>query len=277
MGVEVQGLKIHYQAVGEGRPCVMLHGGGLDHRHMMAELEPVFRGRPGWQRIYPDLPGQGRTPAPDWIVTQEHVLELVLGFIDRVIPGQNFAVAGTSRGGYLARGVIHRRTAAVDGALLITPAGPEAGAAPVPEHVTLVEDPGVLAELKPDEAGHFGLLVVQSRAALAKMRESYYPALALRDLALRDRIVGNYDLPFDVNALPEPFTKPVLIVCGTQDDMTGYRDAWQLMDVFPHATYAVLDRAGHLVNLEQQALFEALATEWLCRVEECTREKGQAP
>lgn len=268
MEIEVQGLTINYEVIGEGHPFVMLHGGGLDHRHMMAELEPLFHKHPNWKRLYPDLPGSGRTPAPDWIVTQEHVLDLVMGFIDKVIPGQHFVVAGTSRGGYLARGVIHRRTAFVDGALLITPASAQAGGTPVPDHVTLVEDPGLLAELGPNETDHFGMLVVQSPHALARLRESYYPALALRDEALRARIIQNYDLPFDVNALSEPFTKPVLIVCATQDDTTGYRDAWKMMDVFQRATYAVLDRSGHLVNLEQQALFEALAEEWLCRVEE---------
>ena len=101
------------------------------------------------------------------------------------------------------------------------------------------------------------------------MRALYYPAQALRDEGLRARIMKNYDLDFDVNVLPRPFLKPVLIVCGTQDDMTGYRDAWKLMDIFPRATYAVLDRSGHLVNIENPQLFEALAEDWLRRVEEC--------
>lgn len=268
MDIDVRGLAMHYEVVGQGRPIVMLHGGGLDHRHMMAEMEPLFSRHPNWKRIYPDLPGSGRTGSKDWIVTQEDVLDIVLTFIDQVIPGEDFAIAGTSRGGYLARGVIYRRGKSVTGALLVTPAGAEEGSAPVPDPVTLVEDPVLQQQLDAGETSHFGLLVVQGRDALDKMRSYYYPALAIRDEALRDRIIANYDLPFDVNALPVPFTKPVLILCGRQDDVTGYLDAWKMMDIFPRATFAVLDRAGHLVNLEQRALFEALAEEWLQRTEE---------
>lgn len=164
----------------------------------------------------------------------------------------------------------------IDGALLITPASANAGATAPPPHVTLVEIAQLASELRPNETDHFGLVVVQERAVLDKLRALYFPAQSVRDEGLRARIIANYDLPFDVNALPRPFAKPALIVCGTQDDMTGYRDAWKLMDVFPRATYAVLDRAGHLVNLEHPELFEALAGDWLKRVEECLERPAVA-
>jgi pimeloyl-ACP methyl ester carboxylesterase len=268
MQIEVQGINIHYEVIGHGRPFLMLHGGGLDHRHMIDELEPLFVRYPNWKRIYPDLPGQGRTPAADWIFNQEQVLDIVLDFVDQVIPNQGFALAGTSRGGYLARGLIYRRPASVEGALLIVPASATAGAAPDQPHVTLVQDENLLSELMPGEIGHFQLLVLQTRNALDRLRQTYYPALALRDGALRDRIVQNYDFPFDVNKPLAPFAKPVLIVTGAQDDITGFRDAWKMMDTFTRATFVVLDKAGHLLPLEQEQLFMALASEWLQRVEE---------
>jgi len=40
--IEVRGVNIYYESVGQGRPLLMLHGGGLDHRHMADELEPLF-------------------------------------------------------------------------------------------------------------------------------------------------------------------------------------------------------------------------------------------
>ena len=140
MNVQIRGLPVHFDVLGEGRPLLMLHGGGLDNRHMIAELEPIFRRHPGWLRIYPDLPGGGKTPAQDWILSQQQVLDIILEFIDAVIPGQRFAIAGTSRGGYLARGVICQRAQLIDGALLITPASADAGSTPPPPHVTIVED-----------------------------------------------------------------------------------------------------------------------------------------
>ncbi len=40
---------------------------------------------------------------------------------------------------------------------------------------------------------------------------------------------------------------------------------------FPRATFAVLDRAGHGLTMEQTGLFRALVAEWLDRVEEGIR------
>ena len=43
-----------------------------------------------------------------------------------------------------------------------------------------------------------------------------------------------------------------------------------MLDDFPCATFAVLDRAGHLLEAEQPTLRTALVNEWLGRVEEYT-------
>ncbi len=47
-----------------------------------------------------------------------------------------------------------------------------------------------------------------------------------------------------------------------------YHDTYALLDSYPRATFAVLDRAGHMLALEQKSLFRALVNEWLDRVEE---------
>jgi pimeloyl-ACP methyl ester carboxylesterase len=107
MECELESITIHYEMIGEGRPIILLHGYPLDHRYMVHDMEPFFEHREGWKRIYPDLPGMGKTPGADWITTQDQILDIVLDFIDQVIPGQRFVVAGASYGGYLARGVIH--------------------------------------------------------------------------------------------------------------------------------------------------------------------------
>jgi hypothetical protein len=45
----------------------------------------------------------------------------------------------------------------------------------------------------------------------------------------------------------------------------------KLVDNYPRGTFAVLDRAGHGLEVEQQAVFECLVNEWLDRVEEYQR------
>ena len=121
MECALRDITVHYESFGEGRPIVLLHGWGMDHRYMVSDLEPLFRQRDGWKRIYPDLPGHGMTPGKDWITNRDQELDVVLDFIDAVIPGERFVLAGSSAGAYLARGVVHHRPEAIDGVLLTVP------------------------------------------------------------------------------------------------------------------------------------------------------------
>ena len=55
---------------------------------------------------------------------------------------------------------------------------------------------------------------------------------------------------------------------GRQDSTVGYSRAWELLEQYPRATFAVLDGAGHALPHEQPELLRALVTEWLNRVRE---------
>jgi pimeloyl-ACP methyl ester carboxylesterase len=57
------------------------------------------------------------------------------------------------------------------------------------------------------------------------------------------------------------------VVVGRQDSTVGYAGQWDLLDEYPRATFAVLDRAGHALPHEQPELLGALLREWLRRVE----------
>ena len=89
MECDVGDITVNYESLGEGRPIVMLHGLSLDHTVTMFEMERHFARRLGWMRIYPDLPGMGRTPAADWIRSNDDTLQgveraLVSEWLDRV-------------------------------------------------------------------------------------------------------------------------------------------------------------------------------------------------
>lgn len=266
---ELENITVYYESVGSGRPLVMLHMGYHDHRHVLGDLEPVFAQREGWQRIYPDLPGHGKTAAPAWMKTQDQVLDVILKFIDRLIPGQNFAIGGISRGGYLARGVVYNRPEQVDGLLLIAPAAGPVPRSPVPEHAALVKDLAAVAELNRRESRYVEKrVVVQTRRVLDRLRAHSFPALDLTDKRFQVKMMRHYDFSFEMDRLPSPFLKPALFLLGRQDADVGYQDAWALLNDFPRATFTVLDRAGHFLSVEQEQLFGHLVAEWLDRVEE---------
>jgi pimeloyl-ACP methyl ester carboxylesterase len=56
------------------------------------------------------------------------------------------------------------------------------------------------------------------------------------------------------------------MLMGCQNSSTGYRDHWRLIENYPHASFMVLDKVGHNLEIEQPELFTALVKEWFERV-----------
>jgi pimeloyl-ACP methyl ester carboxylesterase len=277
MEIKVKDIPIYCEVAGEGTPPLTIHGWSPDHRLMSGCLEPVFRSidRP-YRRIYFDLPGMGRTPGPRWIDGSDRMLEVVLGLVDALIPGERFLLAGESYGGYLARGIVARRPEMLDGVLLICPSArpyvvTEAGIdkGDVPDLTVLEPDPALLASLGARERERFvGLAVRQDRRVWERFRDEILPALEIADTDFLDNCLGrNTPFSFPINDPAKPFLGPSLILTGRQDCATGYRDIWKFLECYPRATFAVLDGAGHNLQIDQDVLFAALVGEWLERVE----------
>ena len=263
MQIEVRGIPVHYEQFGDGRAVLLLHGMPADHRHMVRAFEPVFERRSGWLRIYPDLPGHGLTPGADWISTEDDQLQVALELLDAIAPGQRFLIIGASYGGYLALGAVHRRAADIDGVMLVV-TNPWQERRTVAQHRVFVRDDDVVASVEEDERGWLGIATIQTAETLEGYRRTIKPAVRAADLEFLDRIEP---FPFDVTALRAPFERPALIVNGRQDGQTGYADMLAMIEFFPRGTFAVLDRAGHPVAVEQPVLFAALVHEWLDRVQ----------
>jgi hypothetical protein len=83
------------------------------------------------------------------------------------------------------------------------------------------------------------------------------------------RLRKRFAFSFDLARLARPFDGPAPFLLGRQDNVCGYADAWSVIESYPRATFAVLDRAGHWLGpgMEQEALYLALGSEWLDCVE----------
>lgn len=270
----LENITIHYETYGEGRPILFLPGWGLNAHLTAHDMEPCFHQREGWRRIYIDPPGHGKTPSTDWITNQDKMLEVILACIDKLTAGQNYCLVGHSLGAYPARGVILNRTKSVDGIAMLVPViiGEDQKRS-APPHNVLIKDPTIYAELSPMEKDIFDISVIHSRRWLNTVRNSpQIPDDESGDLEFLGRIRGkpeNYAFSFDVDALVEPFTGPSLIIAGHQDGVVGYRDAWNILEKYPRASYVVLDRAGHPLE-DSSELVNVLIKEWLDRIEEYT-------
>src|SRR6476469_108939 len=98
MEMRVGQVAVHYVEHGAGRPVLVLHGAGVDHREAEACFEPVFDGVSGLRRIYPDLPGMGRTNAPETLRSADDVLDCLLSFADKAAGGTELLLVGHSAG-----------------------------------------------------------------------------------------------------------------------------------------------------------------------------------
>jgi pimeloyl-ACP methyl ester carboxylesterase len=250
----------------------MIHGFTLDRTSLIGCMEPAFAGRTGWRRIYFDLPGMGRTPGSDAIAGSDDMLEVVLSFIDAVIPGQRFSVVGQSYGGYLARGVLARRATSIDGMALICPVAiAERAKRDLPQRTVVAKDETLLASLSRADADAFTPnFVVENPSTWQRFRDELLPAIRGGDQPFLEKIARHYALSFDVDALSQPFPGPVLVLTGRQDSDVGYRDQWKMLDNYPRGTFAVLDRAGHGLAIEQRGVLAKLTEEWLDRVAEAS-------
>ncbi|MBW8009684.1 MAG: alpha/beta hydrolase [Chloroflexi bacterium] len=269
MKCDLGNITAYYETYGEGKPIIFLHGWNIkgDHRQWSEITEPFFQNKNGWQRIYVDLPGMGKTPGADWISNSEDVVNILLKFIDKLLPDQKVLLAGFSYGGYIAQGIVYQKPEIVDGLCLLAPVTRDPSQRTLPEHVVLQEDKELLAELIPEEAQVFQMIfVVQTRKILDATKA--FNAREPGDQKFLDRLYENYIFSYDVEKLPHPFDKPSLIVTGRQDAITGYQSPWNILHNYPRASFIVLDKAGHILMWEQEELFLNLFSEWLDRVAE---------
>jgi len=274
MQFETDKATIDYEEVGEGQPILLLHGWTMDRRVEADTYERIFATRPGWRRIYPDLPGMGRSVAKAGLRRQDDVLEAVLAFIDRVLPDR-FVLAGTSGGAYLARAVAARRRSRIDGLLLRVPAIiADTARRTLPSFRPLVRDDALMAALGAEERAVVGDVLVQKRdyieALGQRLRGLVEPAIrATAPIALEIRAdPKRYGFSFDLAEMEKGFEEPTLIIAARQDMVVGYRDAWTILESYPRATFAVIDRADHGWPLEEPDLLAALIDDWLARIAE---------
>ncbi|WP_350276012.1 alpha/beta hydrolase [Kribbella sp. HUAS MG21] len=256
-------MALHFVSHGEGVPVLALHGWTPDHRLMTGCLEPIFEQLPGYRRLYPDLPGMGQSPAGD-IDSSDGIMAALREFVAEQIGDEPFLLIGESYGGYLARGLVAERPGQILGVAMICPTGVLWHKdRRLPEHVVLRTEPGVLETVGADE-DYTELAVVQSAETLAAYRSDVAPGLAVADEEALERIQKNWALTTAPESGP-PYQRPALILCGRQDAVTGYEDQYDLLPHYPRATYAVVDVAGHNLQIEQPALLEAFVREWLQR------------
>lgn len=259
----------------DGFPVLIIHGWEMQAQVEQADFEPIFSAMLSLRRIYVDLPGMGKTPA-NGIQNLDDIYARLVEFVDARIGPSRFAVVGTSCGGYLARAITKKYGSQMDGLLLRVPVIYAADAKrDMDPIVPLIKDDAALASLSESERKAVGeaplIQTPKFLHALGRKTETLiYPTLAAADNAVLDPIRADpskYSLSFDVESR---FDGPTLVIAARHDDNVGYRDSLKLLENYPRATYAVLDRGTHGLPVDEpeKCLFAALVRDWVLRMQE---------
>ncbi|WP_407159500.1 alpha/beta fold hydrolase [Bradyrhizobium sp. STM 3557] len=249
-----------YEAAGDpARPTlVFLHGIGGAARAWRGQLE-AFGDR--YHAIAWDMPGYGRSK-PLTAVSIVTLADALQDFLAQLHAHRTILV-GHSIGGMIVQQWLtaHPKDAA---AVVLAQTSPAFGKAdgdwqrsfiaarlgPLDRGATMAElAPALVKELVGDDPDPDGLEL--ARSCMAGVPEASYRASMLALLGFDQR-----------NALKD-IKVPALVLSGSKDNNAPAPMMAKMASYIPGASYVELERAGHLVNLEQPAVFNAALDQFL--------------
>jgi len=232
---------------GEGRPFLLLHGGGgpqtvSGFADLLAEAGPA-------RVITPIHPGFGGTPRPDALDTVRGLAALYVALLDQLgLAG--VTVAGNSIGGWIAAEMALLGPERVSSAIIIDAVGIDVPGHPVADFFNLTMDQ--VSQLSYHDPVFFRIdpaaMPAAQREAMAGNRAALavYSGTSMTDLTLRDRLK-------DVSV-------PVLVLWGDSDQIADADYGRAYADAIPGAVFQLLTETGHLPQIETpQQLLAAIS------------------
>lgn len=247
------GLTLHYLEAGSGPIVVWLHGSGpgaSGYSNFKGNY-PVFA-EAGYRNIVLDLPGFGRSDKPDNVnYDLDFFVNSLRGFLDKVSIDR-CTLLGNSLGGAIALGATLAYPERVERLILMAPGGVE-------ERETYFQMPGIQRMVEVFGQGPMG--VEQMRHV---MTLQLFDPSQLEEALLQERAAVAVTQPgnlFSTMLVPnmterlEEIQVPILGFWGTNDLFNPPAGAFKVLDNAPNARFVMLNRCGHWVQVEHEALF----------------------
>lgn len=125
---------------------------------------------------------------------------MIIGFVDEVIKGKPFLIAGESYGGYLARGLLEHRRKQIKGAVFICPViFPERQKRTLPEKIHVCRDEVFLQSLdRGDREAFTRENTVLNRKTWVRFREEILAGLRMAEGEFLANVQDNYHFTFPI-------------------------------------------------------------------------------
>lgn len=255
------GLTLHYLEAGSGPSVIWLHGSGPGASGFsnFKGNYPLFA-EAGYRNIVLDLPGFGRSGKPDDVnYDLDFFVSSLHGFLDKV-GIDRCTLLGNSLGGAIALGATLAYPERVEKLILMAPGGVE-------ERATYFQMPGIQRMVEVFAQGPMG--VEQMRHV---MTLQLFDSSQLDEALLRERAAVAITQPanlFSTMMVPNMTERlgeiriPILGFWGTNDLFNPPAGAFKILDNAPNARFILLNRCGHWVQVEHQALFNRECIDFL--------------
>jgi pimeloyl-ACP methyl ester carboxylesterase len=272
--VEFDNLSLACEDEGKGIPIVCIHGYPLNRQIW----QPQWEGLASSVRVIaPDLRNhgdsliRGNSVSGGVIHSMDLLADDLAHMLDAMSLSQPVVINGLSMGGYVAFALIRNYPRKVRGLILTaTRARPDSveEKANRLKAIQLAQTQGVA----PIVDGMLGRLV-------SPKTTSGKPGLAqsIREIMLSNTVEGvigdlrgMMDRPDARPPLPE-IRVPVLILVGKDDQIIPIEEAQAMNDLIPDSRLEIIEDAGHLLNMEQPALYNRIVRSFIQSL-----ERGQA-
>jgi pimeloyl-ACP methyl ester carboxylesterase len=252
---KVFGFTIHYREAGEGPVAILLHGLGGDGSRWTATMDALAG---EFRTIAPDQIGFGQSDKP--LADYNHAMlgEFLAEFMKQ-LGIEKASLVGHSMGAFVAmRVAVHHpelvdRLVLVDGGSLATP--PRRG------HLVQIQNGTTLAEIRE----YFELMFYdKSRVTEQMVRDNYERRLRVAytiSKMQQARATGHAATVTKEQA--RGIRAPTLILWGKHDRLLDPADAAALERAIPNARAVLIEKCGHIPQVEQPERFHQLLRDFL--------------
>jgi pimeloyl-ACP methyl ester carboxylesterase len=239
------GLRVRLSEAGTGRPALILHGGGGPPTvaglagHLAATMRTITPTHPGWDG----------TARPAWL---SGIRDLALAYTHFLEDTdlRDVLVIGSSIGGWIgAEMALGDSAGRITGLILIDAVGVAVAGEPIRDIFAL--DARGLAEYAFHDAARFYVEPASLPAEQAARQRANLATL---------RVVAGDPYMYDPSLLGRlgQIRIPTLVIWGASDRIASAAYGAAYAAAFPDARFEIIDRAGHLPQLEQPAATVAL-------------------
>ncbi|NBE84066.1 alpha/beta fold hydrolase [Micromonospora rubida] len=251
---QVNGVSVGYDDRSDGETLVLVHGHPFNRSMWRPQVD--FAVAAGWRVVAADLRGYGESTVVPGRTTLDVFARDIAGLLDQLgVP--RFVLGGLSMGGQIVMECLRQFPERISGVLLAdtsAPAETDLGRKlrnELADRLLREGMAGYAEEVLPK------MLAPRNISALPEIaRQVSIMMRTTSPVGAAAALRGRAERPDYVETLRR-VEVPTLVVVGRDDEFTPIGDAELITECVPGATLVVVDGAGHLPNLEREAVFNA--------------------